>query len=266
MFALLLTLALIDEGSASKPPQRDIEFRKLMPFVTEACAVVKEDPRIFPYRSFTFGPFGLETRRASSPREADDFRNFYLGLVGGACGMTDAAQLTAHFFCGPECPRNRREHFARQETDIRAIATEFERVPALRLIAVWAPKGELRVNDVFVMSGEVREAIPSPTMGFVPSGEWKSWPGLGAYLKTIGVAEDAVLALTQHVLAIGLSALMREPSAVRLVGVGVGDNESGVVLTRSPSAVPAVGRVLSDNKTYSIVEKLAPDLYYYETN
>jgi hypothetical protein len=34
----------------------------------------------------------------------------------------------------------------------------------------------------------------------------------------------------------------------------------------SKTGVPEVGRSLSDNKTYSIVERLAPDVYYYETN
>jgi hypothetical protein len=51
-----------------------------------------------------------------------------------------------------------------------------------------------------------------------------------------------------------------------LVGVGVGDNESGLLLTASRTSVPKVGARLPDMKTYSIVDRLAPDLYYYETN
>ena len=263
--ALIAAAVLFGPSLLAQDAPRDVEFRKLIPFAVEACGVVRENPAIFPYRSFTFGPFGLETRKASSPEEADSFRNLYLGAVGGSCGLA-AEQLTAFFFCGPECPRNRREHFVRQLKDVRAVADEFETLAGLRLVAVWAPRGELRVNDVFLMAGQAREAIPSPTMGFVPSGEWKPWPSLNAYLKTLGIAEDAVRGLTQHLLAVGFSAVLRENSGIRLVGVGVGDNESGIVLTRRATPAPEVGRSLSDNKTYSIVERLAPDVYYYETN
>jgi hypothetical protein len=60
--------------------------------------------------------------------------------------------------------------------------------------------------------------------------------------------------------------MKRTVAAAVLFGVGVGDNESGVILMRPATAAPAVGRSLSDKKTYSIVERLAPDVYYYETN
>ena len=263
---LVVVIALGMVGSAdAQTPQQEAEFRKLMPHVADACAVVKTTPQIFPYRSFTYGPLGLEVRKATSPAEADSLRSFYLGVVASACGV-GAEDVTAHFFCGPDCPTNRREHLARQLTAVRALAASFRKLIGLRILAVWAPKGELRVNDVFQMRGVVREALPSPTMGFVPSGDWKPWPSLAAYLNTIKLAEDTVASLTQQMLAIGLSALIREGADIRLVGVGVGDNQSGLLLTASRTSVPQVGARLPDMKTYSIVERLAPDLYYYETN
>jgi hypothetical protein len=82
---------------------------------------------------------------------------------------------------------------ARQLTAVRALAASFQKLVGLRILAVWAPKGELRVNDVFQMTGVVREAIPSPTMGFVPSGDWKPWPSLAAYLDTIKLPEATLL-------------------------------------------------------------------------
>jgi hypothetical protein len=154
----------------------------------------------------------------------------------------------------------------RQLPAVRALANRFRELSALRILAVWAPKEDLRVNDVFRMAGVVREAIPSPTMGFVPSGDWKPWPSVAAYLATIKVDEGTVAGLTQDMLAIGLSALVREDSSIRLVGVGVGDNESGLLLTGRGASTPQIGAPLPDMKTYSIVERLAPDLYYYETN
>jgi hypothetical protein len=260
---ILLLLGATALGAES--PQREAEFQKLVPHVTDACAVVKATPGIFPYRSFTFGPLGLEVRKAGSAADADQLRNFYLGIVAFACGIAPS-QVTAHFFCGPQCPSNRKAHLAAQMTQARALSASFEKLAALRLVAVWAPKGEMRVNDLFVMSAGTREAIPSPVMGFVPSGEWKPWPSLEAYLTTIGVAEDQVLALTDQMLAIGLSAIVRESASIRLVGVGVGDNESGLILARPGTPAPKKKGTLPDHKTLAIIEKLGPDLYYYETN
>lgn len=262
--AVVLTFGMVSSADA-QTSQREAELRKLMPHVTDACAVVKTTPQIFPYRSFTYGPLGLEVRKANSPAEAGSLRNFYLGVVASACGV-GAEDVTAHFFCGPDCPANRREHLARQLPAIRGLAASFRKLIGLRILAVWAPKGDLRVNDVFQMTGVVREAMPSPTMGLVPSGDWKPWPSLAAYLNTIKLPEDTVARLTQQMLAIGLSALIREGADIRLVGVGVGDNESGLLLTARRTLTPQVGARLPDMKTYSIVERLAPDLYYYETN
>jgi hypothetical protein len=260
---ILLVLAATAAGAETSP--REVEFQKLIPHVTDACAVVKTTPGIFPYRSFPFGPLGLEIRRAASSEDADQLRNFHLGVVAHACDIAPE-HVTAHFFCGPQCVSSRKAHLAAQESKMRALAADFEKLTPLRLVAVWAPKGEMRVNDVFLLSGTAREALPSPVMGFVPSGEWKSWPGLAAYLATLEVSEDRVLALTDQMLAIGLSALVRESASIRLVGVGIGDNESGVILTRPGTPAPKVESTLPDHKTLSIVEKIGPDLYYYETN
>jgi len=250
---------------SAETPSRDVEFRKLVPHITDTCAVVRTTPRIFPYRAFTFGPLGLEIRKANSVAEADQLRNLHLGVVAGACDIV-SDQVTAYFFCGLQCANNRRAHLAAQVNQVRALAAGFETLTPLRLVAVCAPEGEIRVNDLFLMSSTAREAIPSKVMGFVPSGEWKPWPSLAVYLTTIGVNEDQIRALTRQMLAIGLSALVRESAGLRLVGVGVGDNESGLILARSGTPAPQVGRQLPDNKTVSIIEKLGPDLYYYETN
>jgi hypothetical protein len=63
----------------------------------------------------------------------------------------------------------------------------------------------------------------------VPSGDWRPWRDLPAYLATLGVKEAAVNDLVSQMLDIGLSAILREPASTRAVGVGVGDNESGLL-------------------------------------
>src|SRR5881397_1374388 len=91
--------SLASGGRNSVPPGGD-EFKHLVPHINEACAVVREDPSIWPYRSFPYGPLGLEVRKAKNQAEADQTRNFFLGIVAAACKIP-SSQITAHFFCGP---------------------------------------------------------------------------------------------------------------------------------------------------------------------
>ncbi|HEV8700624.1 MAG TPA: hypothetical protein VGV60_05060 [Candidatus Polarisedimenticolia bacterium] len=245
-------------------PPGGAEFDHLIPHVREACAVVREKPGIWPYRAFPYGPLGLEIRKAKSPAEADQTRGFYLGAVAGACGVP-ADEVTAYFFCGPACPGNRRDHLVRQLPAVKALKKEFEALPKARLVAIWAPGDEFRINDVFYMDGHAREAIPSPVMGFVPSGDWKAWPSLVAYARNIGIPESKLRDLTRQMRDIGLSALIRDPSGLRLVGVGIGDNESGLLFPRPAAVRPRVGAQWPDGRKYTIVEEVSAGVFYYET-
>ena len=148
----------------------------------------------------------------------------------------------------------------------RTAVASFDGVPTIRLISIWAPQGELRVNDVFVLGGHVREAIPSTKLGLVPSGNWKQWASLEKYLATLQVPQAAVNDLAQQMLAIGLSALVRETFQTRLVGVGVGDNESGLLFLRAGASPPRVGDVRPDGNTYTLVEQVDPGVWFYETS
>jgi hypothetical protein len=185
-------------------------------------------------------------------------------MVAAACGVPSAA-VTGYFFCGPECPKNRRDHLVGQLPKVRTLLSSFQPLGGMYLISIWAPKGELRVNDVFLLNGQVREAVPSPKLGLVPSGEWRPWHDLPAYLGTLGLEQAAVDGLVSQMLSIGLSAVVREPEGIRVVGVGVGDNESGLVFVRQGAVAPRVGRATADAKEYSIVEEVAPGVFYYET-
>jgi len=252
-----------EERREQNPPGGD-EFEHLMPHITQSCVVVRETPGIWPYRSFPYGPLGLEVRGAKTPAEADRIRNFFLGAVAGACGIPPD-QVTGYFFCGPQCPANRRDHLLGQLPAISSLARDFGDLRAVRLLAAWAPKGELRVNDLFLMQNRAREAVPSRVMGFVPSGDWRSWPSLGAYLQKIDVSEGKVIDLTRRMLEIGLSALIRDPSGIRLVGVGVGDNESGLLFLRPAGSRPRVNAKWPDGRKYTIVEEVVPGVFYYAT-
>ncbi|WP_337881265.1 hypothetical protein [Rheinheimera sp.] len=241
------------------------EYRLLIPHLMDACEVVRANPAIFPYRTFTFGPLGLEVRKASNATEANELRNLHLGATAHACKL-QAERITDYFFCGPLCAPSRKAHLIRQPERLRTLAQSFREINGLQLLSIWAPKDESRVNDLFVLSGTAKEAIPSAEMGFVPSGVWKTWPSRAAYLDSIAVTETQIDELTAQMRDIGLSALRREPEGIRLVGVGVGDNESGVLLLNAGASRPKLSQPLTDFKQLSILDRVADDLYYYETN
>ncbi len=239
------------------------ELNLLRPHLMETCALVREDPRFWPVRSFPHGPLGLEVRRGTAP-ESERLRNIHIGMAAAACGVPKE-MVTIYFFCGPDCPRNRRDHLVRQLAKVRDAVAAFNALRGVRLVSVWAPRGEVRVNDVFVLDGKVREAIPSPKMGLVPSGEWRSWRGLAAYLSTIGIREADIQALETRMLDIGLSAFVRSAGQVRAVAVGVSDNESGLLFVAHGGLAPRVGEVRPDGSRYEVVEEISKGVFFYET-
>lgn len=264
MLSLATAMRGLHAMQVRQAPPGGAEFDHLIPDLKAACAVVRETPGIWPYRAFPYGPLGLEIRKAKSPAEADLARGFHLGVTAGVCGIPED-QITAYFFCGPGCPGDRRNHLVGQMAAVLALKKAFAGQPKARLVAIWAPGDEFRVNDVFSMGGKVREAIPSPTMGFVPSGNWKPWPSVGAYMQRLGIPESRIRELTRQMRDIGLSALVRDQAGIRLVGVGIGDNESGLIFPRPGVPRPRVGAQWPDGRKYAIVEEVSTGVFYYET-
>ncbi len=264
----LLLLAPASPARAQQAPDKEPlggdEIQQLIPHIRAACKVVREQPRVWPVRAFPYGPLGLEARKATAA-QADEIRNFHMGVAAGMCQIPQD-QVTAAFFCGPDCPRNRRTHLVDQLPRVREAAAAFDKLAGVRMLAIWAPIGEFRVNDVFVMDDKVREAIPSEKFGLVPSGRWKPWADVNAYLATIGVKGAEVAGVIDEMQAIGLSAIIREKTQTRLVGVGIGDNESGLLLLRGDAPAPRVGDVRPDGNKYEVVEAVAPGVWFYETS
>lgn len=266
---IALTLVLLVAGSTSRAAQNaedtaGDELKRLMPDLVSACEVVRDNPPFWRFRAFPNGPLGLEVRNAK-PQEADTIRNVHLGMAARACEVP-ASEITAAFFCGPECPKGRRDRMVQRLPGIRKALEVFDRLASVRMVSLWIPRGEFRVNDVFVMGGRVREAIPSAKLGLVPSGDWKPWDSIEAYLATIHVSKGVVDDLVQQMSSLGISAMIRDPSAMRLVGVGVGDNESGLLFLHKDAQPPHVGDVRPDGSKYQMVENVAPGVWFYETS
>jgi hypothetical protein len=61
-----------------------------------------------------------------------------------------------------------------------------------------------------------------------------------------------------------VSSITRAGTQLRIVGVGIGDNESGLLLGEGPT--PEAGTGTADGRRYATVERVAPDAVFYETN
>lgn len=255
-------LVLLGNLVAGQPRGAD-ELTHLIPHIKDTCALVREEPRLWPLRVFPYGPLSLETRRATGS-EAETLRNIHLGIVAAACEVPNDA-VTRHFFCGPECPKNRRDHLVGQVAKVRSVIARFEPLRGVRVVSIWAPRGELRVNDVFVLGGVVQEAIPSRSLGLVPSGDWHAWTSLGSYLVTLKVQESDIRAIESNMRDIGLSAIVRDATGIRAIGVGLGDNESGLLFLSKGRVRPQVGKMTPDGRRYQFVEEISKDLFFYET-
>ena len=99
----------------------------------------------------------------------------------------------------------------------------------------------------------------------VPSGDLKPRQSLEAYRSTLGVHEKNVRDLTRQMMAIDSPAIIRDPSGTRVVGVGVEHNESGLILLSPEATPPQAGAQWPDGRKCTIVEKVAPHVFYYET-
>ncbi len=239
------------------------ELKKVIPHIKTTCRLVREDPGLWPFRVLPFGPLSLEVRKGT-PTEADALRNYHMGIAAASCEVPKEA-ITSYFFCGPECPKSRRTHLVNQLTQVRAAVSRFRSLQGLNVVSIWAPRGEIRVNDVFLLGKTVEEAVPSPAMGLVPSGTWRTWPNLAAYLTTIRIKESAIRDLDSLMRDVGLSALVREEAGIRAIGVGFSDNESGLFFLRKGGVEPVVGKIRPDGSRYQLVEKVSKDICFYET-
>ena len=85
------------------------------------------------------------------------------------------------------------------------------------------------------------------------------------YLAAAKIPAQQVPELVDQMRAIGICAIIRDYGATRVVGVGIGDNESGLILMNSESPVPAVGTKQADGREFTIIEEVAPGVFFYET-
>jgi hypothetical protein len=261
--AAVLLVSLV-AGQAFPVPRAEGEFRRLFPHLAGYCGGIRGKEDRVRLAVLPFAPLDLSVRKAAGPDEAKLLRSLYLSVVGQAC-QVDTEGLANSFHC-QGCAAKRRADLRKKLPDIRKLVAQVRATPGLQLFAYWGLGNEHRVNDVVHMMGQTAEATPSEVMGLVPSDFWKACLPPEVCADRHGVPPETLTALIDTMKRLSLAALVREGEAVRVVRVGIFINESGLLFTPPRAAPVRKGQVTPDGRTYVRVERLAPDVLFYETN
>lgn len=259
-----------DAGASDFPvPRAEKEFVALIPDLQDYCEhVTQGDTKAFIVALSQYGPLDLQVRKAASPAEASRLRFFHLGIAAAASKMPDelAQGLGRPFVDAPGHVEGRKQRLVKELPQIESFVTRFSAIPQITLLAHWGFKDEYRVNDTFTMMGQTKEAIPSPVMGFVPSGQWKSYKSPQAYLDTIHVSKSTFDGLYGAFQPLLIAAALRPASGeVEVIALGFANNTSGLLFVPREASKPVLGQRLPNGETYSVVQPVKPGVYYFET-
>jgi hypothetical protein len=271
----ILTLSLILSGAGmcvgqDRPsfpvPRAEQEFVALFPHLEGYCGAIRNDQKAFALAVMPFAPMDLQITKAQNHEEANLLRNFYLGIVGAACGI-DSAALANSFHCGKNCTENRKSDVVEKLDKIRQLVDEFAAAQPIQILAQWGIKDEYRVNNVFHMMGQTNESLASPLMGFIPSDKWRKVGGIEQYLEELKLPRTKFDAMLTKLKEMSLVAMVRDAQGnIRVVRVGVGDNEAGLLFVKTPSDKPRKGQKLLDGREYVYLDELRANVFYYETS
>lgn len=213
----------------------EAEFRELVPFIKGWAKKNRGGLDLFKHWVLPYGPLDLEVRNGTHD-DANDLRNVYLGVAGAAFGI-DPRPLANGFHCGPDCTASRRNDIKDKLPRIEKLVSSFRQLGQVRVLASWGMGDDFRVNELFQIMGEAKVTRPSPVMGFVPSGAWEAVER-AKYIRSLGTNPEAVQSVLAEMRSLSVAALVREDDQnVRVVRVGISDNESGLIFSnaeRSP--------------------------------
>lgn len=262
--------AAAQEARAFPVPRAEKEFRALIPYVRSyAERVVQGDERSFVTAVAAYGPLDLQVTKAASGQEAANLKNYFYGIAGGASDMPpETIMRWGMAFPRPaEAVQERKRQVTEHLPQITALVAQMKKTPQITLLAQWGFKNEWRVNNAFYEQGKLREAIPTPVMGFVPSGKWKPYPIPQAYAQTLNIGQPAWDNLLKAFRATPIIALVRQKDgSVRAVRFGTSNNEIGLLFIGGPKTQPTVGTRLQSGQQYALLESVAPGVFYYEAN
>lgn len=257
----LAVVAVATGASATDSPRT--ELGRLIPYAQAFCEPIFGNREAFRQAVLPFAPLSLGVANGS-PAERAAARNLFLGMAGQACGV-NATALARSFNCGLGCVARRKAELVAKVVRLRALAAEVGKRPGFSILAQWGVPGEFRVDNIFAVRGRVLVVRPSPRMGLVPSDDWTLVSDLAAALKGRGVPEQEVLRLVEAMKAESIAAIVRDGGVLRMVRMGIADNESGLLIASNLRSAPRVGQRTSDGREYRVVEQIEPGVWFYET-
>ena len=261
----LIGLAGLLQAQGFPVPRAEPEFRELLPFIHGWAQQNAGDEELFKRWSLPFGPLSIQVTKANHG-EASSLKNLYLGVSAEAFKV-DGLALANLFHCGPSCVEHRRADLKSKLPRIEPLVSQFRAVVRIHVIANWGMGDDFRVNELFRVMGQQNLAQASPIMGFVPSGVWHPVKDADGYIESLGVNPAKVREILKEMHDLSLSALVAETgSVVRVVRVGIADNESGILFATGDAAPYKKGDKLSDGREVILIEKLEPRVYFYETS
>lgn len=234
---------------------------------TYAKRVTRSDERAFVTATSAYGPLDLQVTKGQG-EEARRLKNMYFGIAGAASELPlDVVERWAVTF-GRETDRPRTRKLLLDDLpQVRAFVATLRKTPQITCVAHWGFTNEWRVNNAFYEKGVLREAVPSPLMGFVPSGKWKSHASPQAYAATLNVSGAAWGKLLQAWEDLPFLAVVRQDGgAIRAIRYGLSNNEVGLLFTAGAKVKPRQGERLRTGQRFAFLEQVAPDVFYYETN
>ena len=255
-----------DPDQAFPVPRAESEFGRLAAFPQGAGANGQLETREYLALAGAYAPLDLQVTRARDSGEASLLKNIYLGVCGQILKL-ETARLANDFHCGQECSSRRRTYATDRLDQFSRLADAIRNAKGVALVAQWQQPGSFRVNNMFKLGGWVREAIPSPELGFIPSGQWKEYATLEAFFLARGIEKSAALAIVKKAEEAGASAVVRaQDGAVHVfIPGGIGDNQAGLLFQEPSLEPPRVGAKSSDGFDNVVVEKVSPGVYYFET-
>jgi hypothetical protein len=259
--------AVLAQSRPSFPvPRAEQEFEALFLHLKGYAGSIRGNQKAFKLAVLPYAPLDLQVTKAKTHDEASVLKNFYLGIAGAATGI-DSAAMANSFHCGQSCIEYRKSSVMGSLSRISELVDEFSSVPQLEVLAQWGIKDEYRVNNVFHMRGQTNESLASAAMGFIPSDKWRKLDNPEKYLEEIKVSKAKFDSVLTRVRELSLAAVVRTAEGdIRIVRVGIGDNEAGLLFLKKSTKKPKKGQKMIDGKEYIYIEEVEPNIFYYETS
>ncbi len=251
-----------------RPGLRD-DVQALRPFVEKISVTVHYDPNILPMMATPYGPLDLQVTKPVSFEESSYLKNYYLGGVGAAFGLSrgETIELVGGPLCGPVCTEGYRERLVARLDDLESLVTSFRREENLRVYALARSTAPvIRINNLFYTQDNAVEHIPYGEAGLVPSPKTRRWESLEAYMEANGLDPAFMVDFLHRFTDTGIAAIVRDDAWTWVVLYGISDNEAGLIFVDEGADPPEPRQKLLNGKEFINLEPIRDGIWFYETS